>query len=239
MRTAILGFLFFISITLSFAQEMNSETLLEKSIAYHDPGGFWPTFEGAFQVKMQRPDGRERLSTIRLNFPKQFFHLFVEQGGTNTTYQIDKENCTLLHNGNASFDTETQEKFRLRCDYANKMKNYYTYLYGLPMKLRDPGTQISPKVNRKTFQGKTYWVMEVLYDESVGSDQWYFYFDLETFALKAYQFYHDTEKNDGEYVVLAEEETIAGIKMPKKRAWYYNTEGIYLGTDILIPLAKE
>lgn len=119
------------------------------------------------------------------------------------------------------------------------MKNYYTYLYGLPMKLKDPGTRINPEVKRKTFQGKAYWVMEVAYDESVGSDLWYFYFDLETYALRAYQFYHDIEKNDGEYIVLSEEEIIKGIKMPKNRAWFYNTDDKYLGTDVLLPFVKE
>ncbi|MDG1661471.1 MAG: DUF6503 family protein, partial [Winogradskyella sp.] len=30
-----------------------------------------------------------------------------------------------------------------------------------------------------------------------------------------------------------DEETVSGIKMPKIRAWYYNKDDKYLGTDTL------
>jgi hypothetical protein len=37
------------------------------------------------------------------------------------------------------------------------MKNYYTYLYGLPMKLNDAGTIINPMVERKSLWEKSTW----------------------------------------------------------------------------------
>jgi hypothetical protein len=67
----------------------------------------------------------------------------------------------------------------------------------------------------------------------VGSDTWYFYFDIETFALKRYQFFHDESKNDGEYIILDGEIEIEEILMPKNRSWYYNSDNTFLGTDIL------
>jgi hypothetical protein len=73
------------------------------------------------------------------------------------------------------------------------MQNYYTYLYGLPMKLKDPGTIISSVVNRKDFLGKEY-LLKVKYEESIGTDSWYFYFEPKTYAFKIYQFYHDETK---------------------------------------------
>jgi hypothetical protein len=39
--------------------------------------------------------------------------------------------------------------------------------------------------------------------------------------------------NDGEYIILENELMIGGIKMPKDRAWYYNKDDKYLGTDYL------
>jgi hypothetical protein len=51
--------------------------------------------------------------------------------------------------------------------------------------------------------------------------------------MEVYQFFHDESKNDGEYILLTGEETINNIKMPKVRAWYYNKDQGYLGTDIL------
>ena len=51
--------------------------------------------------------------------------------------------------------------------------------------------------------------------------------------MEVYQFYHEEEKNDGEFILLSGLETVNEIKMPKKRAWYYNKGEKYLGTDIL------
>ena len=56
--------------------------------------------------------------------------------------------------------------------------------------------------------------------------------------MEIYQFYRmdddDNQKDDtGEYIILTEEETINGIKLPKNRAWYTNKDDKLLGTDIL------
>jgi hypothetical protein len=67
----------------------------------------------------------------------------------------------------------------------------------------------------------------------VGTDNWYCYFDPSSYAIEAYQFFHDESKNDGEYIVLSGEEIINNVKMPKVRAWHYNKNDKYLGTDIL------
>jgi len=112
-------------------------------------------------------------------------------------------------------------------------RDYYSYLYGLPMKLRDPGTRISPKVEKRSFHGKEYWVLEVRYEPEVGQDLWYFYFNPDTYALEAYQFYHDKDKNDGEYILLEGEDRLGGMRLPKIRTWYTNKEEKLLGTDTL------
>ena len=52
--------------------------------------------------------------------------------------------------------------------------------------------------------------------------------------MEVYQFYHDESKNDGEYILLSEEMLVKDIKMPKVRAWYYNKDNTYLGTDDLV-----
>ena len=67
-----------------------------------------------------------------------------------------------------------------------RYRDYYTYLMGLPMKLKDPGTLISPQGILIERQGTSYWMLKVTYEPEVGSDTWYFYFDTETFALKQY-----------------------------------------------------
>jgi hypothetical protein len=46
---------------------------------------------------------------------------------------------------------------------------------------------------------------------------------IKTYAMKIYQFYHDEAKMMVN-ILLTEEETFSGIKFPKNRAWYQNTD---------------
>jgi phosphoserine aminotransferase len=46
------------------------------------------------------------------------------------------------------------------------------------------------------------------------------------------------QKNDGEYILLTEEETFSGIKFPKNRAWYQNADKKILATDILTKITN-
>ena len=101
------------------------------------------------------------------------------------------------------------------------------------MKLKDKGTITHEKVIRKKFKDKDYLVLKVTYTKEVGKDTWYFYFNPKTYAMEVYQFFKDESKKDGEYILLTDLETINDIKMPKNRAWYYNKNDGYLGTDIL------
>lgn len=215
------------------AQKIAGQELLNKAIAYHDPNNVWPTFKGQLDITMQSPEGKERASAIKLDLPKQYFELTSSQDGNTTTQILDKGECTLLLNGKMELTDEDIKTHKLDCDRVRSMKNYYTYLYGLPMKLKDPGALISPEVQLKSFNGKEYLVLNVKYEEGVGKDSWYFYFDPKTFAMEVYQFFHDESTNDGEYIVLSGLENGMGIIIPKTRAWYYNKDDTYLGTDVL------
>ena len=143
----------------------------------------------------------------------------------------------MKYHGKVLDSTEAKEK-KMTCDRATLYKNYYSYLYGLPMKLTDPGTNLNNKVEKRLFKGKDYLVLRVTYDETVGSDVWYFYFNPKTYAMEIYQFFKTDDKgkekpDTGEYILLSEEVLVNGIRMPKIRAWYYNKDDKYLGTDTL------
>ena len=118
-------------------------------------------------------------------------------------------------------------------------RNYYTYLWGMPMKLRDPGTRIDPDVTDAWYQEQKVWSVRVTYDAEVGSDTWYFYFDQQSQALVGYRFYHDEAKRDGEYIVLKGKTEVSGMRIPSHRSWYTNAEGRHLGDDILVGLEVE
>jgi len=233
MNKSILYLLLFFLSFQGVAQEITGEELLEKSMNFHDPDGKWETFKGTLYVTMQTPKRPERNSEIKIDLPEEYFYVKASQGKNTTEYTLDKGKCSLAFNGDANPSDEIKKKNGLSCDRAKMYSNYYTYLYGLPMKMKDPGAIIDNKIIKKTFKGKNYLVLKVTYKKEVGKDTWYLYFNPKTYAMEIYQFFKDESKNDGEYILLTGMHTVNGIKMPKTRAWYYNKDDKYLGTDTL------
>ncbi|MCA0152613.1 DUF6503 family protein [Winogradskyella vincentii] len=237
MKYLVFASVFFLT-TLVYSQELMANQILDNAIKYHDPNNKWSTFKGDFTVVMTTPNNSDRTSEIKINLQQEFFSVNAHRDTVTTFYSIDKGICKMKYNGKVLDSIQAKDK-NLSCERAELYKNYYTYLYGLPMKLKDPGTNLDNTVEKKSFKGKDYLVLKVSYDESVGSDVWYFYFNPRTYAMEIYQFYK-TDKNgkvkfdSGEYILLSEEATVNDIKMPKIRAWYYNKDDKYLGTDTLI-----
>ncbi|HAF77645.1 MAG TPA: hypothetical protein DCG42_10020 [Maribacter sp.] len=218
---------------LNYAQEITGTQLLERAIAYHDPENNWSSFKGKMLIEMENPKSSLRSTVIEMKLPNNYFKSTVKKDNYTIESELDNGECTLKLNGSTSIFPKIKDSLNISCDRAKMMKNYYTYLYGLPMKLKDPGTIIDNNVVKKTFKGKEYLVLKATYEKEVGNDTWYFYFDPKTYAMEVYQFFHDESKNDGEYILLSEMITVNGIKIPKVRAWYYNKGDVYLATDNL------
>lgn len=219
-------------------QVPTAEKVLQKSIEYHDPNNNWKDFNDSLRIVLSTPQGPDRTSTVYLNNRNNSFYVRVIKDSIKVEFKVTPDECKLAFNGNENFTEEEAEKNGLSCDRAAMYKDYYTYLYGLPMKLRDPGTNINPKVEKRAFKGKEYLVLRADYDAEVGTDIWFFYFDPKTYALEVYQFFRkdvngQLKEDTGEYILLREEAEIGGIRMPKTRAWYYNKDDKYLGKDIL------
>lgn len=215
-----------------FSQEITGDELLAKAIQFHDPNGNWETFNGELFVTMETPKGAPRESKITINLPKEYFSVTAKRDTVINTYTIHKGDCSVEKVKENQTLEALKKDAKAKCERAKLFKNYYTYLYGLPMKLKDEGTIIHQKVEKRQFKGKDYLVLKVTYSKEVGKDTWYFYFNPDTYAMEVYQFFKET-KDSGEYILLSGLETINAIKMPKIRAWYYNKDNTYLGTDIL------
>lgn len=215
------------------AQELTGTQLLDNAIAYHDPYGNWNTLKASLTIQMSMPESAERITEIQLDFPARYFSTTVTKEGNTITSTLKKEECSFMLNGSSTIPKAVRDSLRINCDRAKMMRDYYTYLYGLPMKLKDPGTHIYEKVQRRSFKNKEYVVLKVDYAATIGKDTWYFYFDPKTYAMEVYQFFHEESKNDGEYILLSDMMEIHQIKIPKTRAWYYNKNDGYLATDIL------
>lgn len=209
---------------------------LDKSIEFHDPNGSWQDAEMKLtfmEIDAARAD-LER--TVGFSLPKGNFEYYMKDEEKEIQFYLSKDSCRVLLNGSEEFSDYDKENYRLDCDRVNLMKDYYTYLYGLPMKLKDPGTIVHEDVIEEEFNGKSYNSIRVTYEEEVGADVWYFYLDKETYELKGYRFQHNLGEHDGEFITLAGLVEFKGMKIPKTRSWYVNRSGDYLATDELISI---
>ncbi len=209
-----------------------AKELLDRSIAYHDPQGIWMKSSHRLLLSETRPNGTVRKTTIVIDNREGSFRMTRSvTDGPDTEIYVKGDTVEAKLMGSTEFSSEAAEENRLTPEAAIRTRNYYLYLYGLPMKLLDPGTRLDPKTRRASFLGKDVLELKVTYDEDVGKDTWYFYFEPKTTSLVGYRFYHDEEKNDGEYITLEEEIRSGEIRLPRIRKWYTNDENKHLGTD--------
>lgn len=209
--------------------------LLAQSIAWHDPEGRWAAGVWRLTIAESRPDatGEEPPTILEIDNGRGRFAWTVQRDGARLGGELQGEQCVLTLNGSTEIVPADRERHRLSCERLQTLRNYYTYLWGLPMKLRDPGTRLDPEVRETIFEGRPVRALKVTYAEGVGSDTWYFYLDRGTPALVGYRFYHDEAKVDGEYILLEGETTGGGLRLPRKRSWFTNQDRKHLGTDTL------
>ena len=208
--------------------------LVQKTVAYHDPKGKWATLKTRLFFRSTTAKGKESLFEVELdNTTGYFCHISHPEGHEVAKGVVDGKEVLLL-DGQSDISEADRKQFQLAAGSAMGQRNFYTYLYGLPMKLTDAGAMVAPETKTQPLLGKEYTTIQVVYDPAVGKDSWTFYLDPRTYALQAYRFYHNRTPNDGEYVTLDQMLTVEGIKLPKERKWYLNKDESYLATDMLL-----
>ena len=212
---------------------LSPQEIINKSIEYHDPKGILLEKATTLHLTETRPNGKDRKSTISIDIKKERFEMdqLIEEHKIVSTYS--KGIISFSVNGSSEISDELKEKYRLKDDRLKMLRNYYQYLWLLPLKLNDAGTILNPTVKSTDFFGKKSLAIQVTYDAEVGNDIWYFYFHPVTYALQGYRFYHDESDNDGEYILLNGETEFKSVRLPKERKWYTHKEDKYLGADIL------
>lgn len=216
------------------AQEtISAKELLVKSMNYHDPDRLMMNERVILTLNEPRKDGADRISELTFDPKKDVFRMNRKTGETAMMMSIKAGVPSFELNGSNVISDDDKAKHKLSGARVMLMRNYYHYLWYLPMKLEDPGTIIDSEVTQADFFGKTGYRLRVSYDPAVGEDIWYFYFDTKTYALIGYRFYHDESANDGEYILLEGETAYKNVRLPKSRKWYKHQEDEYLGMDVL------
>ncbi len=216
-----------------YSQSLSASDLLQLSIKHHDPQGIWGKQPLELELTEKRPNGAVRTTKLLLDPASEVFRSRQVRDGQKFDIQISGKTVSIKVNGKSPKDSALISQYRLTNERQIMMRDYYTYLYGLPMKLTDPGTILHSEVSDTSFQGKEVLAVKVSYEETVGNDVWYFYFDMESYALSGYRFYHDESKNDGEYITLEGEAVKGHLRLPKNRKWYTHQGNKFLGEDII------
>ena len=207
-----LYFLLFL-LTGSLMAQNDAESILKKSIQYHDPEGVWSSLQATFFYKDSRPDGSEREASFRLDNANRKWTL---NRSDEEIYEIEHDEAKVLKG-----DKDAARGVMLR--------NYYLYLWGLPMKLQDESTPEITQAEDEEIEGQKVDVLRVAYEK----ETYYFSFDQQFGRMLQYRFYKDEEAGIGEVIKLNGEVDFNGLKIPKERSWYTLPEMKYLGTDIL------
>lgn len=215
------------------AADDTSQTLA-LSQRHHDPQAVWFKSRIRLTIEEARADGSTRVSLVVLDHPGSAFELKTKRDDRQIVMSVFKEQTSASLDGRIDFPKAEAEKFGLTSDGVLRRRNYYAYLYGLPMKLNDPGAIVGLPESGAKFEGRSYRKVRVTYDPKVGGDVWDFFFDRETNALSGYRFFHDEKKGDGEFITLEGEIDCGfGVKLPKSRSWYMNQDRKYLGKDTI------
>ena len=236
MRLFIFSLLFTLSAAAVAQESLTANELLTRSMAFHDPDSKWTKCRFDLVIDMQMPGRPVRTSQVVIDNEKGTFELSVLQQGHMLKWMVDGKDSTEVEMDFRAPDAALADSMNLTPDRARRWRDYYAYLYGLPMKLTDEGVNLQEGVISTTFNGQPVLALKVNYDEKVGSDVWYFYFNPNTYAMVGYRFYHDEAKNDGEYIVLEGMSIHNGMRIPRDRTWYMNADDKLLGTDYLVSM---
>ncbi|WP_144602344.1 DUF6503 family protein [Algoriphagus algorifonticola] len=196
--------------------ELTGNELIKKSIEFHDPKNQWKNFKSTLVIQDSLPEGRD----------SRFYEVSFENNLSKMVYRIEGLHYLVWNDSIQVFEGV------IEAESAFRMRNYYTYLWGLPMKLKDPGTLIDDKVFQEELNGKSYLVVRAPYEKDV----WYFYLDPQTYAMEAYKFYQNEATKKGEIIYLEGLTEYDGLKIPTNRSWYRTETPEFLGTDMLLEI---
>lgn len=212
-RIYILFLLIFPLVQAIQAQQLSAQEILDRSIAFHDPEGEWSTLQAELTFAETRPGGPDRKTVAVINNLEGSFRL---NRNDQEAYQVNGDECVV-------------ERGEGTCERARMMRNYYLYLWGLPMKLKDPGTRLDEAYTEEILDGVECYVLRVPYEKDI----WYFYMSKDNYAMVAYKFYKDEAAGKGEHIPTEGLFRIGSMQIPNNRTWYELPGNRVLGTDIL------
>lgn len=201
-----------------------AESLLDKTIQFHDPDNKWPEYKTMVVQKsrmLREGDDTTAVRTRKILMDNEQRHFIVQQ---------DVEDYSLIRTvgGDSLCETrwlkpdltaEDSARMNLTCESARFYRDYFRYLLGLPMVLRDSATVLSDKVGEEELFGSTYQTLTVNYKPEGEHPEWTFFVDTTDYHLAAARFVKPD--STGEYIVFGDVTRHKGIRNFDTFKWYY------------------
>ena len=235
---ALLG-LFLLSACGAFPPRSSSATaLLRDSIRFHDPDQKWTKEPVSFTWKTSRPNGQVSYAFDIHMDADGTFSFVGERKGAKLEYRVKGKELWVRVDGEEDFSDDVRQEMGLTRDGGFFWRDYLGFLAGLPMCLAVPGIAIQQESGMTELEGKPVRAFRASFSPEVGSDLWTLYFDPETSQLLGCRFDRAELGQDGETILFEGLSEISGMKIPRTRRWYMNTDARFLGTDELTPTAN-
>jgi len=192
---------------------LSAEEILLRSIKSHDPHDNWKNLQKQFFFTLTRVD-RVDSTTIALNNTNQIF----THTSNHMTFKMKQNVC----------DSSVT---KINCERQKWLKDYYSYLWGLPMRLKHDLNLLDKKVDTVNFNNTKTMRLKINYKKDV----WYYFISLNNFELVGVEFYFDKEEKKGERILFEVNKIINEIKIPNSRVWYNleNNDENFLAKELL------
>lgn len=200
--------LIIVHLTFFLQSQSEAEKLVNQSIEFHDPKGQWSKLLSDIEITSIV----ERKGVIDTSF--RSIHLNLAEG------KFSMRQDTVLYEFPCS-----------NCERATMYNSYFRYLLGMPMKLKDPGTIIQEKIDIKKYKGKSYRVVTVNYEPSVGTYTWLFYFEMDSPELRLTEFSKDGTFQNGETIELNNKVRFQKMLLPGQLKWFVLPDRPFLAEE--------
>ncbi len=203
---------------------------IEYSIKYHDPKNNWDTFSSQVSSFSKVDRGGESLeeSTRQFSFDNStsYFGMSMDVQEFPLRIDISNDNCQTVWK-KKEITKEENNRYINDCKFGKNYRNYYRYLIGIPMVLKDDSAIVNPIVEEENINGKNYKKITVNYAPVNENPTWEFFIDPMNGKLVRSKFIRYNEKNEitgGEILDYPEHKLIQGMQLRTKMLWYYLNE---------------
>lgn len=194
-------------------KNISAEEIISNSINFHDPKSSWNSFKATMHFESSFSFNDSIPEDLELSFDNSeaYFNYLNHDRKVNLKYYPDT--CIKL--------TENGD-----CNGYSWTYGFYPYIWGLPMKLKDPGIKPQKDFCKTVFNNNSVWEVKVHYE----AENYWFYFSPSDFQLKGFKFIKNNNPNKGEIVILKGLKEFKGIQFPKHRTWLHLDSSL-IGTN--------